>query len=121
MPSKSDDAFLYYSNDEVRLSTLKMDGGKPTTESSRQQRRKTRISFELHDSLVTEDLLEEMLGDDSYDDDFDFNSTKREPKDRATLMPPRWICWRNCWNCNLVGIHTRLKEKRLHLFDRGIR
>ena len=69
----SDDAFLYYSNDALRMSALKMtydeDCAKAGSQSSHQRiRRKTRISFELHSSLVMEDLLEDMFdGDDGLD------------------------------------------------------
>ena len=59
------DAFLHYSNDETRMNTLMM---KETPKYQRQQRvtqeRKTRISFEVHPSLILEDLL--------FDDDGDF-------------------------------------------------
>ncbi|KAL7543083.1 hypothetical protein ACHAWF_007322 [Thalassiosira exigua] len=65
----SADRFLYYSDNDVRLRTLKMveahgadvfkDGPRPVS-----CERKTRMSFELHDSLIMEDLLDEMCSDD---------------------------------------------------------
>ena len=52
------DAFLHYSNDETRMNTLML---KEAPKCQRQQRvaqeRKTRISFEVHPSLILEDLL----------------------------------------------------------------
>ena len=58
------DAFLHYSNDETRMNTLMM---KETPKYQRQQRvtqeRKTRISFEVHPSLILEDLLFDNDGD----------------------------------------------------------
>ena len=58
------DAFLHYSNDETRMNTLMM---KEASKCQRQQRvtqeRKTRISFEVHPSLILEDLLFDNDGD----------------------------------------------------------
>ena len=58
------DAFLHYSNDETRMNTLMM---KEAPKYQRQQRvtqeRKTRISFEVHPSLILEDLLFDNDGD----------------------------------------------------------
>ncbi|KAK1734306.1 hypothetical protein QTG54_015073 [Skeletonema marinoi] len=66
------DAFLLYSNDEVRMRTLSggMVGADQESTSTQTEgegegstrKRKTRISFELHPSVFTENLL---LGDDS--------------------------------------------------------
>ena len=71
--SERGDAFLRYSNDEVRMQTLMIS---TTTQRDTYQpaeaqvvERKTRISFELHPSLIIEDMLHE-LGDDD-DDDYD--------------------------------------------------
>ena len=70
------DAFSHYSNDVTRMNTLLM---KEVPKSQRQQRvipqeRKTRISFEVHPSLILEDLLfDEVVGDDIDEvDDIDF-------------------------------------------------
>ena len=74
----SDDAFLKYSSDEVRMKTLKMsEGTSSCTKSSlekqaiatpkQQRERKTRISFELHPSLIMEDMIFE----DDLDNDVD--------------------------------------------------
>jgi len=58
------DAFLHYSNDETRMNTLML---KEASKCQRQQRvtqeRKTRISFEVHPSLILEDLLFDNDGD----------------------------------------------------------
>ena len=58
------DAFLHYSNDETRMNTLML---KEAPKCQRQQRvtqeRKTRISFEVHPSLILEDLLFDNDGD----------------------------------------------------------
>ena len=64
------DAFLLYSNDEVRMRTLSggMVGADQESTSTQTEgegstrKRKTRLSFELHPSVFTENLL---LGDDS--------------------------------------------------------
>lgn len=60
------DAFLYYSNDAVRMKTLKME------EVSEEEKgvaveRKQRLSFELHPSLVLEDLISELVVSDAAD------------------------------------------------------
>ena len=64
------DAFLRYSNDETRMNTLMM---KETPKYQRQQRvtqeRKTRISFEVHPSLILEDLLFDDDGDSIAESD----------------------------------------------------
>ena len=70
------DAFLLYSNDDVRMRTLsggmvRADQESTSTETEGEggtRKRKTRISFELHPSVFTENLL---LGDDSSLSDFD--------------------------------------------------
>lgn len=63
-PTTEHNAFLRYSNDETRMNTLML---KEAPKCQRQQRvtqeRKTRISFEVHPSLILEDLL--------FDDDGD--------------------------------------------------
>ena len=79
----AEDAFLHYSNDQVRMTTLmlKDDDDEDSQKSveappRRRQRtgpaaveRKTRISFELHHSLVMEEDLLAMF--DSEDEDQD--------------------------------------------------
>lgn len=64
------DAFLFYSNDEVRLRSLSggIVGADQASRSTHGNARKTRISFELHPSLFCEDLL---LNRDSFFSDFD--------------------------------------------------
>ena len=68
--SKVDDAFQFYSDDEVRIKTLKLDSQGAARalakkiESKKVQERKTRISFELSPELIYEDIMEELFGDD---------------------------------------------------------
>eukprot|EP00984_Skeletonema_dohrnii_P024128 scaffold13221_cov123-Skeletonema_dohrnii-CCMP3373.AAC.5 len=86
--AKVEDAFLYYSNDQVRMKELLLqdveddssdDESPPTSVSSNQEQsttscvRKTRITFELHPSLLLEDLMnDELFGDDTdFDDKLD--------------------------------------------------
>lgn len=71
---KSDDPFLYYSNDEIRLKTLKYcrDVSEDEVVERKRPVRKTRISFELHSDLVMEDLLEDLYDDEAFAD-FDDN------------------------------------------------
>ena len=71
------DSFLHYSNDEVRIRTLMMSEGDSNSNSSssaeaeenvvrppaQPQERKTRISFELHPSLILDDML---LNDEQF-------------------------------------------------------
>ena len=64
-PERDNDAFSYYSNDQVRIRTLKLWGKSSNNnqEEPHQEElaeRKTRISFELHPSLILEDLLDEL-------------------------------------------------------------
>ena len=72
---QSYDAFLYYSNDEVRIRVLKLqeptDAESTSIEMSRHER-KTRLSFELDPLLMMEDMMEELLDDDELSDiDYD--------------------------------------------------
>jgi len=83
--AKVEDPFLYYSNDQVRMKELLLqdveddssdDESPPTSVSNQEQSttscvRKTRITFELHPSLLLEDLMndDELLGDDTDFDD----------------------------------------------------
>lgn len=71
--SERGNAFLRYSNDEVRMQTLMISTTTTTQRDTYQPEaqvveRKTRISFELHPSLIVEDMLHE-LGDNDDDDD----------------------------------------------------
>eukprot|EP00985_Skeletonema_marinoi_P028550 scaffold25223_cov153-Skeletonema_marinoi.AAC.1 len=73
------DAFLLYSNDEVRMRTLSSglvgvgaDQESTSTETEGEgstRKRKTRISFELHPSVFIENLL--LASDDFFVSDFD--------------------------------------------------
>ena len=85
---KVQDPFLYYSNDKNRMKELRLHDTSPSSSSSEDDDsasstadeeptcvRKTRISFELHPSLLLEDFImgDELLGDDSlsFDDIID--------------------------------------------------
>ncbi|KAL7525462.1 hypothetical protein ACHAWF_001373 [Thalassiosira exigua] len=79
--SKSEDPFLYYSDDDVRMKTLKMVDGRIEPEpTSGPRQRKTRLSFELHPSLILEDVIDEL---DSGDDFLDIDDRLFEADDRA--------------------------------------
>eukprot|EP00581_Thalassiosira_minuscula_P005281 CAMPEP_0183742410 /NCGR_PEP_ID=MMETSP0737-20130205/64680_1 /TAXON_ID=385413 /ORGANISM="Thalassiosira miniscula, Strain CCMP1093" /LENGTH=117 /DNA_ID=CAMNT_0025977993 /DNA_START=475 /DNA_END=825 /DNA_ORIENTATION=+ len=71
---KSDDPFLFYSNDDIRIKTLKLKevSHKAKLADKANAQRKSRISFELHPSLIFEDMLDELRADNSSDvDGFD--------------------------------------------------
>jgi hypothetical protein len=90
---KVQDPFLYYSNDKNRMKELRLQDTSSSSSSSQDDDsassttsddehhmssstlRKTRISFELHPSLLLEDFImgDELLGDDSlsFDDIID--------------------------------------------------
>lgn len=80
---KVQDPFLYYSNDRVRMKELRLedkevdssdDGSSSASILSNQEQsttscvRKTRITFELHPSLLFEDLMDDLL---HFDDNLD--------------------------------------------------
>ena len=79
------DPFLYYSNDKIRMRELRLEdvendssvdasssSSLPTQDQSPPTcERKTRISFELHPSLLLEDLMREIFDED--DDCLDFD------------------------------------------------
>ena len=76
---KAQDPFLYYSNDTIRMKTLKLEqvtNKDHDVVSSRDQqhpvKRKTRHSFELHPSLLLDDLLTDLDLNDDDDEDMDF-------------------------------------------------
>lgn len=65
-PTTKADPFLYYSNDRVRMRELRLEDEEEEEDSSDEQstnscERKTRLTFELHPSLL--------LDDDLIDDD----------------------------------------------------
>ena len=87
---KVQDPFLYYSNDKIRMRELRLrlqdieydssgddssdDGSFSSSLSNQEQstatcERKTRITFELHPSLVLEDLMKDLFDDESLDFD----------------------------------------------------
>ena len=66
---KHKDAFLYFSDDERRLSILKNgveppSAGRQNLTRQEQQQCKTRISFKLHPLLIMEDLLDNIMHED---------------------------------------------------------
>lgn len=79
------DPFLYYSNGKIRMRELRLqdmendssDDRSSSSSLSSQDKsmvaceRKTRITFELHPSLVLEDLMRELFEDDDNSLDFD--------------------------------------------------
>ena len=72
------DAFSYYSNDQARIRTLKLWGRSSANQELEQQQhqeelveRKTRISFELHPSLILDDLLLNELSEAEEEGPFD--------------------------------------------------
>ena len=78
---KDQDPFLYYSNDRVRMTELRLqdveddlsDHGSSSSSLLAQEQltttstRKTRITFELHPHLLLEDLMRDLFDDDSFD------------------------------------------------------
>ena len=60
------DAFSYYSNDQIRMKTLTLAADRsnntnqeePKAQPQQHQERKTRISFELHPSLILDEWLQ---------------------------------------------------------------
>ena len=85
------DAFLLYSNNEVRLRTLSSglvgaDQESTSTETEgggSTRKRKTRISFELHPSVFIEDLL--LAGDDFFVSDFDDINDNEDEKEAVKV------------------------------------
>ena len=56
------DKFLYYSNDETRINTLKFgetESQKTESNQSNDQQRKTKISFEICPLLMMADMMDE--------------------------------------------------------------
>ena len=81
--STKQDSFLRYSNDEVRLKALMLPSSSSSIKSqaSSQQRveRKTRLSWELHPSLLIEDmLLDAAFNHDSIEDGIDIEDLLRD-------------------------------------------
>ena len=71
---KSDDPFLYYSNDIIRMKTLRLeevpDEASSSAEEEDQQAncfRKTRISFELHQSVFFDEIADAIFADNGLD------------------------------------------------------
>lgn len=83
--SAKQDAFLRYSNNEFRMNTLMLSSSSSRssikTQASSQQRveRKTRLSWELHPSLLIEDmLLDADFNHDSNEDGIDIEDLLRD-------------------------------------------
>ena len=56
---KQEDPFLYYSNQETRMNTLLTTGGENDERAVQESDvRQTRISYEIHPSLLIEDLIQ---------------------------------------------------------------
>ena len=79
-----DDAFLLYSNDEVRMTKLLLkDADDEQGSSSKRRRRqaaqrKTRISYEVHYSLIMEDEMLAMFDEDEdQDSEYDFATIEK--------------------------------------------
>ena len=74
-PSMKADPFLYYSNDRVRMRDLRLEGVEVEDSSNDGQQeqstssivRKTRITFELHPSLLLDDLMDDELLSPDFD------------------------------------------------------
>lgn len=82
---KSRDPFLFYSNDEIRMKTLKCQDTKAAianAESSRPWERKTRISFELDPLLIMQDVVM----DDSLDCAFELEDNYQWDDAKMDLM-----------------------------------
>ncbi len=70
--SKQEDAFLYYSDQETRMSALLLSNGSSKNDEQiafESHERKTRISFELHPSLLLEDLLQDNCHESPLEED----------------------------------------------------
>ena len=88
------DAFLLYSNDEVRMRTLSGGMVRANQESTSTEtegedstrKRKTRISFELHPSVFIENLLLAGDDDDSFVSDFDDINDNEEEAVKVKAM-----------------------------------
>ena len=79
------DAFLLYSNDDVRMRTL--SGGQVgADQEGGTRKRKTRISFELHPSVFIENLLLAGDDDDSFVSDFDDINDNEEEAVKVKAM-----------------------------------
>lgn len=78
---KSDDPFLYYSNDETRMRALRLIDDDSVEQRQAVRQRKTRISFEVHPSLFLDEIMFDDLSYDGVDDldlDFDLNLDNNE-------------------------------------------
>eukprot|EP00584_Thalassiosira_punctigera_P009288 CAMPEP_0172536924 /NCGR_PEP_ID=MMETSP1067-20121228/8636_1 /TAXON_ID=265564 ORGANISM="Thalassiosira punctigera, Strain Tpunct2005C2" /NCGR_SAMPLE_ID=MMETSP1067 /ASSEMBLY_ACC=CAM_ASM_000444 /LENGTH=145 /DNA_ID=CAMNT_0013322111 /DNA_START=98 /DNA_END=535 /DNA_ORIENTATION=+ len=89
-PHPPEDAFLYYSNDEVRMKTLRLSdeasiAASANAESSRPERR-TRLSFELHPSLILDDMMDELLNDEDALGEIDFDRLENSDDPKMGLL-----------------------------------
>lgn len=90
--NKQEDAFLFYSDDEVRMRVL--SGG--TRGAAHRSAvidgvaRKARISFELHPSVFFEEIFEELLSDEAFANGVDEHVTEEgEDATAATAERPK--------------------------------
>ncbi len=89
-----EDAFLFYSNDEIRMRALSggMRGAAHQSTVIDGVARKTRISFELHPSVFFEDFFfEEFFADEAFVNGVDEDVTEGEAEDAtaATTESPK--------------------------------
>ena len=91
--SKSQDPFLWYSDNETRMRTLgviRSDDAETKSRQETRQQRKTCISFEVHPSLVLDNELEDIFDglslndDDDCDLDLEFDNAET---DLSTVTP----------------------------------
>ncbi len=90
--NKQEDAFLFYSNDEIRMRALSggMRGAAHQSTVTDGVARKTRISFELHPSVFFEDFsFEEFFTDETSVNGVDEDVTEAEDATVATAESPK--------------------------------
>lgn len=85
--NKQEDAFLFYSNDEVRMRVLSggTRGAAHLSSVTDGVARKTRISFELHPSVFFEEFFEELVSDEAFANGVIEHVTEEE-EDAAAAM-----------------------------------
>ena len=92
-----EDAFLLYSDDEVRMTKLLLKDSEEQGSSSKRRRRqaaqrKTRISYEVHYSLVMEDEMLAMFDEDEdQDSEYDFDAIEKLDEDKMGELSTKEI------------------------------
>mmetsp|Transcript_23240 Transcript_23240/g.39733 ORF Transcript_23240/g.39733 Transcript_23240/m.39733 type:complete len:151 (-) Transcript_23240:60-512(-) len=86
-----DDPFLYYSNDVIRMKALKLEEISDTEAvDNTKTSRKSRISFELHPSVLFEDMMEELYRyckeDEFHDVNNEFTLTEKAGGSKLDLL-----------------------------------